>query len=212
MPTPASSPLVMPPQKGTNSSTNVASQLHHRRHPNAKRAMDLEKAPLDQPVSASVCATSSARTRTINSCMLGCALAIIEVQRKVPLTDWIKINTDSAANESLGTAGCGGIFRTYKGFCKRCFSKPLGIVYAFEAELLGIITVVEFAQQFNWEGNHVADRIVARAVRLQDTIWWFNCPDFCLNAIGRDMAGFPCYRSGTVPASRCQPSWMCFNS
>ncbi|GMN40542.1 hypothetical protein TIFTF001_009767 [Ficus carica] len=31
-----------------------------------------------------------------------------------------------------------------------CFSKPLGIIYAFEAELLGIITAVEFAQKFNW--------------------------------------------------------------
>lgn len=77
-------------------------------------------------------------------------LAIIEVQWKAPLTGWIKINMDSAANESPDMTGCGGIFTTYKGFCKRCFSKPLGIMYAFEAELLGVITVVEFAQQFNW--------------------------------------------------------------
>lgn len=63
---------------------------------------------------------------------------------------WIKIDTDGAANGSPGFAGCGSIFRIYRGFCKGCFSKPLGIMNAFEAELLGVITALEYAQQFNW--------------------------------------------------------------
>ncbi|GMN67783.1 hypothetical protein TIFTF001_036843 [Ficus carica] len=78
------------------------------------------------------------------------APAIIEVQWKVPTMSWIKINTNGAANGSPGMAGCRGIFRTYRGFCKGCFSKPLGIMHAFKAELLGVITALEYTQQFNW--------------------------------------------------------------
>lgn len=49
---------------------------------------------------------------------LGRALAFIEVQWKAPSTGWIKINMDGVAKESPGMAGRGGIFRTYRGFCK----------------------------------------------------------------------------------------------
>ena len=61
-----------------------------------------------------------------------------------------KINTDDVANGSPNNAGYGGIFDAYRGFCNGCFAKPLGILHAFEAELMGVITAIEFAIQFNW--------------------------------------------------------------
>ena len=70
---------------------------------------------------------------------------IIEIEWKKANTWWIKVNTNGAMNGSPGIAGYGGIFRTYMGFCKACFAKPLGVLYAFEAELWGFITAVEYA-------------------------------------------------------------------
>lgn len=38
---------------------------------------------------------------------------IIEIRWVPPPLNWLKVNIDSAANESPGMAGCGGMFRTY---------------------------------------------------------------------------------------------------
>lgn len=70
---------------------------------------------------------------------------IIEVQLVLPFPGWLKINADVAANGSHGMAGYGEIFRTYKGFCKGCFSTPLVVLYSYEAELMKIIWAIEFA-------------------------------------------------------------------
>ncbi|GMN59645.1 hypothetical protein TIFTF001_028743 [Ficus carica] len=67
------------------------------------------------------------------------ARSVVEVQRHAPLPEWIKINTDGAANRAPGPAGCGGILCTYKEFYKGCFSTPLRIRFACDAELMGII-------------------------------------------------------------------------
>ncbi|GMN27021.1 hypothetical protein TIFTF001_001497 [Ficus carica] len=75
---------------------------------------------------------------------------IIEIKWKRPNTWWIKVNMDEAANGSPGIAGCGGIFRTYRGFYKGCFAKPLGVLYAFEVELWGVITAVKYVIKFHW--------------------------------------------------------------
>ncbi|GMN54146.1 hypothetical protein TIFTF001_023284 [Ficus carica] len=102
---------------------------------------------------------------------IGRPLDIIKVQWKAPISSWIKINTDGAANGSLGLAGCGGIFRTYMGFCNECFCKSLEIMIAYEAELLGVTIAFEFAQHYKWEGNQVADRLVVHAINLEDIVW-----------------------------------------
>lgn len=72
--------------------------------------------------------------------MVNKAPKIIEIQWQPPSLGWIKINTDGAAIGAPGRAGCGGIFRTYRRFCKGCFANPLDNLYAFEAELMGVIT------------------------------------------------------------------------
>ena len=74
---------------------------------------------------------------------------IIEMEWKRPNIGWIKVNMDEAANGSPGIAGCGGIFRTYRGFCKGCFAKPLRVLYAFEVKLWGVITAVKYSIRFH---------------------------------------------------------------
>lgn len=67
-----------------------------------------------------------------------------------PLLGWIKVNTDGASNGNFGLLGCGGAFRTYRGFVKDCFSIMVGIAYAFEVELLAVIYAIEFAVKYPW--------------------------------------------------------------
>ena len=77
---------------------------------------------------------------------VGKAPRITEVQWLPPNPGWIKVNTDGSTNGSSNPAGYGGVFRTYRGFFKGCFSCPIGVTCAFEAELLGIITALDNAK------------------------------------------------------------------
>ncbi|XP_024019488.1 uncharacterized protein LOC112091032 [Morus notabilis] len=130
---------------------------------------------------------------------------IVEVQWSLPILGWIKINTDGAANESPGLAGCGDIFKTYWGFCKGCFAKPLGILYAYEAELTRCLARwkrdIQFLNSKMYcvshifrEGNHVADRLATNAVRFEDETWWVTVPGFCMAGMAKDMVDFSTYR------------------
>ena len=42
-------------------------------------------------------------------------------------------------------------FRNYGGFSKGCSAKPPSILFAFEAELMGIITAIDYARRFDWD-------------------------------------------------------------
>ena len=79
------------------------------------------------------------------------APSIVEVQWKPPDIGWKKINTNGSANGSPRMAGCGGIFQTYRGFCKGCFAHPVGIALAFEAELMGAISAIEYTKLYSWD-------------------------------------------------------------
>lgn len=72
------------------------------------------------------------------------------MQWYAPLSDWIKFNTDGTANDLLGLAGCGGTFRTYRGFCKGCFLNLMRILFAYATQLMGIICAIEFVKKHNW--------------------------------------------------------------
>ena len=76
--------------------------------------------------------------------------SITEVHWNFPPRGWIKCNIDGLAFGSPGLGGCGGIFRTSRGFTKACFSWGLGVCFAFEAEMMGFIIAVEKANEFNW--------------------------------------------------------------
>ena len=78
------------------------------------------------------------------------ANSIVEVRWNLPPTGWLKCNIDGSALGAPGLSGCGGIFRTCRGFSKGCFSFFIGVGHAFEAELLGFILAVEKAKEFEW--------------------------------------------------------------
>ena len=76
--------------------------------------------------------------------------SIIQVTWNPPPTNWTKLNIDGAAKGAPGHAGCGGIFRTCRGFVEGCFAVYIGIKFAFEAEIMGFILAIEAASKFNW--------------------------------------------------------------
>ncbi|PON75623.1 Ribonuclease H-like domain containing protein [Parasponia andersonii] len=75
---------------------------------------------------------------------------IVEVHWQFPPAGWLKVNTDGSTFGSLGLTGCGGIFRTSRGFCKGAFAIPLGKAFAFEAELASAIHAISYAYDFGW--------------------------------------------------------------
>ncbi|XP_055962061.1 uncharacterized protein LOC130015619 [Mercurialis annua] len=78
------------------------------------------------------------------------APCIIEVSWKPPPSNWMKVNTDGAALGAPGLAGAGGIFRNYRGFVQRCFAIPLGICFAYEAEMVAVIYAIQEAWRVGW--------------------------------------------------------------
>ncbi|KAK2659082.1 hypothetical protein Ddye_005615 [Dipteronia dyeriana] len=70
---------------------------------------------------------------------------ILEVNWRPPPLGCLKVNTDGAAFGSPGLAGCAGFFRTCKGFVKGCFAIPLGVCFAFEAELAAADYAIDYA-------------------------------------------------------------------
>ncbi|KAK3229339.1 hypothetical protein Dsin_001220 [Dipteronia sinensis] len=73
----------------------------------------------------------------------------LEVNWRPPPPRCLKVNTDEAAFGSPGLTGCAGVFRTCRGFVKGCFAIPLGVCFAFEAELAAAIHAID-AWTFGW--------------------------------------------------------------
>ncbi|KAK0573289.1 hypothetical protein LWI29_005840 [Acer saccharum] len=67
-----------------------------------------------------------------------------------PSPSWVKVNTNGAALGSLGAGSCGGVFLNCHSFVKGCFATPLGSVFAFEAELLAMSMVINYAWINDW--------------------------------------------------------------
>ncbi|XP_057779947.1 uncharacterized protein LOC130998549 [Salvia miltiorrhiza] len=68
-----------------------------------------------------------------------------------PAFGWLKANTDGSAVGAPGRIFAGGVFRDWKGFVRGCFHVDGGIGFAFEAELLGIISAIEYAFKNGWK-------------------------------------------------------------
>ncbi|KAK0608762.1 hypothetical protein LWI29_035530 [Acer saccharum] len=43
-----------------------------------------------------------------------------------------------------------GVFRTCRGFIRGCFAIPLGVCFAFEAELAAAVHAIDYAWTFGW--------------------------------------------------------------
>ncbi|PON37487.1 Ribonuclease H-like domain containing protein [Trema orientale] len=100
---------------------------------------------------------------------------IIEVHWRVPPAGWLKVNTDGAAFGSPGLAGCGGVFRTSRGFFKGAFAVPIGKVYAFEAELAVTIHTISYAWNFGWKSLWLesdSTYLVALFKTCSDSVPW----------------------------------------
>ncbi|CAA0835770.1 Polynucleotidyl transferase- ribonuclease H-like superfamily protein [Striga hermonthica] len=62
-----------------------------------------------------------------------------------PVVGWLKVNTDGSSLAAPGESVSAGIFRDSGGRVIGCFSIDVGILFAYEAELLAAITAVEIA-------------------------------------------------------------------
>ncbi|KAH6780502.1 hypothetical protein C2S52_011739 [Perilla frutescens var. hirtella] len=72
------------------------------------------------------------------------------VWRPLP-SGWIEINTDGSAQGAPGRMATGGVFRIHDGLVMGCFYTAEGIGFAFLAELLAILTALEWARRlFMW--------------------------------------------------------------
>ena len=98
---------------------------------------------------------------------------IMEVIWKPPPYSWVKVNTDSSAYGTPGPSGCSGAFRIHRGFMRGCFSIPLGVGYAFEAELATTIHTIEFAWNYGWKHfwlesdfSYVVSILLARSLKF----------------------------------------------
>lgn len=81
----------------------------------------------------------------------------VEILRKQPrLAVWcppergvLKFNVDGAARGTPGRGGIGGVERDWSGEVRGYFSKSVGVVYAYEAEVLAIRHALDFCKDFN---------------------------------------------------------------
>ncbi|XP_057803279.1 uncharacterized protein LOC131018582 [Salvia miltiorrhiza] len=67
-----------------------------------------------------------------------------------PVEDWIKVNTDGAASGAPGDIAAGGVYRDKFCVVRGSFHLKGGKGYAFEAELLAVITAVAIAHSRGW--------------------------------------------------------------
>ncbi|XP_057809094.1 uncharacterized protein LOC131023567 [Salvia miltiorrhiza] len=67
-----------------------------------------------------------------------------------PVNNWIKVNTDGSALGAPGKIGAGGVFRDKFSWVRGCFHVKGGIGFAFEAELLAVITAIQIAHARHW--------------------------------------------------------------
>ncbi|XP_057789598.1 uncharacterized protein LOC131006455 [Salvia miltiorrhiza] len=110
-----------------------------------------------------------------------------------PSGEWIKVNTDGSALGALGKIAAGGVFRDKFSWVRGCFHIKGGIGYAFEAELLAVITALRLAHDRKWhylwiesdstEGNKVAD--ILAAPNMEEG-WWLTEIDAIKLALAGD--------------------------
>ncbi|KAK0595507.1 hypothetical protein LWI29_007339 [Acer saccharum] len=75
---------------------------------------------------------------------------ILEVNWRPPPLGYLKVKMDGVAFGSPSPAGCARVFCTCRGFVKGCFAIPLGVCFAFEAELAVAVHAIDYAWTFGW--------------------------------------------------------------
>ncbi|XP_057774892.1 uncharacterized protein LOC130993874 [Salvia miltiorrhiza] len=75
---------------------------------------------------------------------------MVEVYWWPPVTHWIKVNIDGSAKGAPGRIAAGGVFRDNFASVRGCFHIKGGSGFAFEAELLAVITAINIAHDRGW--------------------------------------------------------------
>ncbi|KAK3204926.1 hypothetical protein Dsin_018972 [Dipteronia sinensis] len=77
----------------------------------------------------------------------------------------------------------GWFFCTYRGFVKGCFAIPLGVCFAFEAELAAAVHTIDCAWTFGWwrlwlesDSTFVVDTLRSRSRKIKHTDFFFFPP------------------------------------
>ncbi|XP_057800164.1 uncharacterized protein LOC131015756 [Salvia miltiorrhiza] len=94
-----------------------------------------------------------------------------------PPNQWIKVNTDGSALGAPGKIAAEGVFRDKFSWVRGCFHIKGGIGFAFEAELLAVISAIQIAFHRNWkylwiesDSTYIVNLLQARSL---DVPWRF---------------------------------------
>ncbi|GAU25880.1 hypothetical protein TSUD_164210 [Trifolium subterraneum] len=111
-----------------------------------------------------------------------------------------KCNTDGVSLGCPGQATCAGVFRNSQTFIMGCFTLNIGQANAFQAELIGIMHVIELVHQHGWwnlwletdslmatlvykdpslipwEGSSLADKLASMAYASTGFTWFTSIP------------------------------------
>jgi ribonuclease HI len=77
------------------------------------------------------------------------APSIVEIIWHPPCLNWLKCNTDGAANSTV--SACGGVFRNHNADFVAGFAEFLGNTSSLIAELSGVMRAIELAKANNWQ-------------------------------------------------------------
>ncbi|XP_057777802.1 uncharacterized protein LOC130996413 [Salvia miltiorrhiza] len=103
----------------------------------------------------------------------------VDVHWWPPVNHWMKVNTDGSALGAPGSisAGGGGVFRDKWAAVRGCFHVKGGLGFAFEAELLAVITAINIAHSRGWrflwvesDSSYVVNLLNSRS---EDVPWRF---------------------------------------
>jgi len=148
---------------------------------------------------------------------------IKEVIWSPPIFNWVKCNTDGAAQGNPGSAACGGIFRNSDADLLGAFSVNLGVSTALHSELIAAMLAIEIAHVKNWHNLWLetdsmlvflafkSSKIVPWSLRNR----WDNCL-FILSMFNFNVSHI--YREGNHCADQLEnlglslPSYSSFNN
>jgi hypothetical protein len=141
---------------------NILSIIWYARNQKRFRDKSIHWKTAISMISANVSLSGNKTNKTINSSMRDFTILknfrinlhppkapiIKEVFWQPPLFNWIKGNTDGAANSSI--AAYGGLFRNHLADFMGGFAENIGNKSAFFAELSGAIKAIEIAYENHW--------------------------------------------------------------
>ena len=103
---------------------------------------------------------------------------LVVVRWLTPLFGWMKCNTDGSSDGTPGTSTSAGIFHSSYGFVHACFVRKVGVLFAFEAELVAAMIGVELAHGNEWmklwlesDSTYVVQLFISRSL---DVPWKFE--------------------------------------